>query len=79
MNDDKKQRLATAVKWGVGLLAAASIALVVFMAVRGLAGGGGGTSCGDRGGRLVLSHRSPIFTGKTMLMAPVYRCEEVAP
>lgn len=29
MNDDKKQQLATAVKWGVGLLAAASIAIVV--------------------------------------------------
>lgn len=38
MNDDKKQRLATAVKWGIGLLAAAIIAPVVFLAVQGLVG-----------------------------------------
>ena len=38
MNDDKKQRLATAVKWGIGLLAAAIIAPVVFLAVQGLIG-----------------------------------------
>lgn len=34
MNDDKKQRLATAVKWGIGLLAAAIIAPAVFLAVQ---------------------------------------------
>lgn len=79
MNDDKKPQLATAVKWGVGLLAAASIALVVFMAVQGLTGDGGGPSCEDRGGRHVLSHMSLIFSGKTPSMVPVYRCEEVAP
>ena len=38
MNDDKKQQLATAVKWGIGLLAAAIIAPVVFLAVQGLIG-----------------------------------------
>lgn len=38
MNDDKKQRLATAVKWGIGMLAAAIIAPVVFLAVQGLIG-----------------------------------------
>lgn len=76
MNDYKKQQLATAVKWGVGLLAAASIALVVFMAVRGI---GVGPSCEERGGRSVLSHINHIFTGKTMIRVPVYRCEEVAP
>ena len=79
MNDDKKQQLATAVKWCVGLLAAASIALVVFLAVQGLTGDGGGPSCEDRGGRRVLSHMSPIFSGKTVIMVPVHRCEEVAP
>ncbi len=79
MNDDKKQQLATAVKWGVGLLAAASTALVVFLAVQGLTGGGGGPSCEDRGGRRVLSHMSSIVSGKTTIMVPVYRCEEVAP
>ena len=78
MNDDKKQRLATAVKWGIGLLAAAIIAPVVFLAVQGLIGGGGGPSCEERGGRHVLSHMSPIFSGKTVIMVPVYRCEEVA-
>lgn len=84
MNDYKKQQLATAVKWGAGLLAAASIALVVFMAVRGLTvqgrtGGGGGPSCEDRGRRRVLSGMIPIFSGKITIMVPVYRCEEVAP
>lgn len=38
MNEDKKQRLATAVKWGIGLLAAVIIAPVVFLAVQGLIG-----------------------------------------
>ena len=79
MNYDKKQQLATAVKWGVGLLAAAIVASAVFLAVQGLPGGGGGPSCEDRGGRRVLSHMSPIFIGKTVTMVPVYRCEEVAP
>ena len=79
MNEDKKQRLATAVKWGIGLLAAALIAPAVFLAVQGLMGSGGGPSCEDRGGRRVLSHMSPIFSGKTTIMVPVYRCEEVAP
>lgn len=79
MNDYKKQQLATAVKWGVGLLAAASIAIVVFMAVRGPTGDGGGPSCEDRGGRRVLSHMIPISSGKITIMVPVYRCEEVAP
>ena len=78
MNDDKKQQLATAVKWGVGLLAAAIVAYAVFLAVQGLTGDGGGPSCEDRGGRRVLSHMSPIFSGKTTIMVPVYRCEEVA-
>ena len=76
MNEDKKQRLATAVKWGIGLLAAAIVAYAVFLAVMG---DGGGPSCEDQGGRHVLTHMSPIFTGKTMIMVPVYRCEEVAP
>ena len=79
MNDYKKQQLATAVKWGVGLLSAAIIASAVFLAVQGRMGGGGGPSCEDRGGRRVLSHMSPIFSGKTTIMVPVYRCEEVAP
>lgn len=84
MNDYKKQQLATAVKWGVGLLAAgllaaAIVASAVFLAVPGPMGDGGGPSCEDQGGRHVLSHMSPIFTGKTMIMVPVYRCEEVAP
>ena len=78
MNDDAKQQLATAVKWGVGLLAASIIASAVFLAVQGPTGGGG-PSCEDRGGRRVLSHMSPIFSGKTPTMVPVYRCEEVAP
>ena len=76
MNYDKKQQLATAVKWGVGLLAAAIVAYAVFLAVMGA---GGGPSCEERGGRSVLSHMSQIFTGKTVIMVPVYRCEEVAP
>ena len=79
MNADKKQRLATAVKWGIGLLAAAITAYAVFLAVQGPMGAGGGPSCEDQGGRHVLSHMSPIFTGKTMTMVPVYRCKEVAP
>lgn len=79
MNDDKKQQLATAVKWGVGLLAAAILAYAVFLAAQGRLSDGGGPSCEDRGGRRVLSHMSQIFTGKTMIMVPVYRCEEVAP
>lgn len=80
MNDDKEQRLATAAKWGIGLLAAVSIASAVFLAVRGPTGVGDGSSCEDRGGRLVLSHMIHIFTGKTTttIMVPVYRCEEVA-
>ena len=75
MNDDKKQRLATAVKWGIGLLAAAIVAYAVFLAVMG---DGGSPSCEERGGRSVLSHMSPIFSGKTVIMVPVHRCEEVA-
>ena len=75
MNYDKKQQLATAVKWGVGLLAAAIVAYAVFLVVMGA---GGGPSCEDRGGRRVLSHMSPIFSGKTVIMVPVHRCEEVA-
>lgn len=38
MNEDKKQRLTTAVKWGIGLLAATIIAPAVFLAVQGLIG-----------------------------------------
>lgn len=76
MNYDKKQQLATAVKWGVGLLAAAIVAYAVFLAVKCV---GVGPSCEERGGRSVLSHINHIFTGKTMIMVPVYRCEEVAP
>ena len=79
MHDDKKQRLATAVKWGACLLAAALIALAVFHAEQGRQGSGGGPSCEARGGRRVLSHMSPIFSGKTTVMVPVYRCEEAAP
>ena len=75
MNYDKKQQLATAVKWGVGLLAAAIVAYAVFLAVMG---DGGRPSCEERGGRSVLSHMSPIFSGKTVIMVPVHRCEEVA-
>lgn len=37
-NEQKKARLATAVKWGLGLLGAALIAPIVFLAVQGLAG-----------------------------------------
>ena len=76
MNADKKQQLATAVKWGVGLLSAAIVAYAVFLAVMG---DGGSPSCEERGGQSVLSHMSPIFSGKTTIMVPVYRCEEVAP
>ena len=76
MNDYKKQQLATAVKWGVGLLAAAIVAYAVFLAVLG---DGGRPSCEERGGRSVLSHMNPIFSGKTVIMVPVYRCQEVAP
>ena len=76
MNYDKKQQLATAVKWGVGLLAAAIVAYAVFLAAMG---DGGRPSCEERGGRSGLSHMSPIFSGKTMIMVPVYRCKEVAP
>ena len=76
MNDDKKQQLATAVKWGVGLLAAAIVAYAVFLAVMG---DGGIPSCEERGGRSVLSHMLPIVSGKTVIILPVYLCEEVAP
>lgn len=41
--------------------------------------GRGGTTCEERGGRVVLSGRSPLFTGKTMIMRPVYRCEGATP
>lgn len=41
--------------------------------------GRGGTTCEERGGRVVLSGRSPLFTGKTIVMVPVYRCEGAAP
>ena len=41
-------------------------------------GDGGGPNCEERGGRRVLSHMTPIFSGKTTIMVPVYRCEEVA-
>lgn len=54
------------------------IAFTAMIAVL-LIGDGGGPSCEDRGGRRVLSHMSPIFNGKTMIMVPVYRCKEVAP
>lgn len=73
MNDDMKQLLATAVKWGVGLLAAAIVAYAVFLAVGDI------PSCEERGGRIVLSHMLPIVTGKTLIVVPVYLCEEVAP
>ena len=76
MNYDKKQQLATALLWGVGLLSAAIVAYAVFLAVLGA---GGRPSCEEQGGRRVLSHMSPIFSGKTTIMVPVYRCEDVAP
>ena len=60
------------------LIAIVVIAFAAMIAVL-LMGDGGGPSCEERGGRSVLSHMSPIFTGKTMIVVPVYRCEEVAP
>ena len=63
--------------WDV-FIAIVVIAFAAIVAVL-LVGGGGGPSCEDRGGRRVLSHMSPMFSGKTMIMVPVYRCEEVAP
>ena len=54
------------------------IAFAAMIAVL-LMGDGGGPSCEERGGRRVLSHMSPIFSGKTVIMVPVYRCQEVAP
>ena len=60
------------------LIAIDVIAFAAMIAVL-LRGDGGGPSCEERGGRSVLSHMSQIFTGKTMIMVPVYRCEEVAP
>lgn len=58
-----------------------AIVVIAFTAIIAvlLMGDGGGPSCEDRGGRRVLSHMSPIFSGKAMIMVPVYRCEEVAP
>ena len=41
--------------------------------------GRGGTTCEERGGRVVLSGMYPLFTGKTMIMVPVYRCKGAAP
>lgn len=39
MNDDlRRERIATAVKWGLGLLAAVAISPVIFLAVKGLVG-----------------------------------------
>ena len=60
------------------LIAIVVIAFAAMIAVL-LMGDGGGPSCEDQGGRHVLSHMSPIFIGKAMIMVPVYRCEEVAP
>ena len=60
------------------LIAIIVIAFAAMIAVL-LMGDGGGPSCEERGGRSVLSHMSPIFSGKTVIMVPVYRCQEVAP
>ncbi len=60
------------------LIAIVVIAFAAMIAVL-LMGDGGGPSCEERGGRRVLSHMSPIFSGKTVIMVPVYRCQEVAP
>ena len=58
-----------------------AIVVIAFAAIIAmlLMGDGGGPSCEERGGRRVLSHMSPIFSGKTVIMVPVYRCQEVAP
>lgn len=61
-----------------GVIAIVVVALLGVIAVLAM-GGGGGPSCEERGGRRVLSHLNPVFTGKTMVMVPVYRCEGVAP
>ena len=34
-----------------------------------------GPSCEERGGKRVLSHFNSVFTGKTTVMIPMYRCE----
>ena len=41
--------------------------------------GRGGTTCAERGGQVALLRMSPLFTGKAMIMVPVYGCEGAAP
>lgn len=54
--------------WIFGAAAAAlAVLLVVMWANRG-------PSCAERGGEREMTHFRPIFTGKTTVMAPVYRC-----
>lgn len=61
------------------VLIAIVVVAVAVVFVLWFAFGRGGTTCAERGGRVVLLGMSPLFTGKTMVMVPVYRCEGATP
>jgi hypothetical protein len=41
--------------------------------------GRGGATCAERGGQVVMLGMTPLFTGKAMVMVPVYSCEGATP
>lgn len=47
----------------------ALLALVVFLLW-------GQPTCEELGYRTVLSHFQPVFTGKTFVLIPIYRCDQ---
>lgn len=55
------------------------VVAIVVVFVLWFAFGSGGATCAERGGRVVMLGMQPQFTGKTMIMVPVYRCEGAAP
>ena len=58
----------------------AIVLIVISLVMMVLAGCGfAEPGCEERGGERVLSHFSPLFTGKTIVMVPMYRCEGVRP
>ncbi len=57
----------------IGVVAIAVVFVLWFAFVRG------GPTCAERGGQVVLLRLSPLFTGKTMIMVPVYGCEGATP
>lgn len=59
----------------INAVLALSVLLATGLVVYAVYAAATGESCKDRGGVTKLSHVQPLFTGKTTVMHPVYKCE----